>query len=128
MSISQKVVITCEDRSMYNFCDRVLQKNCCLLIKLTGNPCFNGFYFKMNIPQHVLTVTNLFEYKTNSVSKESDITLFHFFTLCLFSVVDVLTSKGYIFFLKEINTETLFCTVSTFIQLLALASQFFLAV
>ena len=50
------------DHHMYvHFLDSMLQKNYCLLIKQTGNPCFNGFYMKMNLQQCVLTGSNLFE-------------------------------------------------------------------
>ena len=62
---------------------------------------------KINLIQYVLTVTNLFEYKT--LYKKSLI----FFVLLrysvFFSVVDVITSKRY-FFLKQINSEGLFWT------------------
>ena len=60
----------------------------------------------MNIPQICLTITNLFEYKTKLYQNN----LIFFVSLLYsvpFSVVDVLTSKGH-FFLKQINSETLF--------------------
>ena len=64
---TQKAVSTCEDRSMYIFCDSVVQKNYYLLKNETDNHCFNGFYVKTNLPQYPLTVTNLLEYKINII-------------------------------------------------------------
>ena len=60
----------------------------------------------MNLFQYILTVTNLFEYKTNIVPKNL-IFLVSLLYSESFSVVDVLTSKGY-FFLKQINSECSF--------------------
>ena len=54
-----------------------------MLIKQTSSPCLNGFCMKMNLPQYVLTDTNLFEYKTNTVSKEFDI-LYFTSIVCIF--------------------------------------------
>ena len=64
---------------------------------------------KMNLPQYVLTVINLLEYKTNIVAKEFDILCFTSI-LCIFFSCRCPTSKGH-FFLKQINSESLFCLV-----------------
>ena len=63
---------------------------------------------KKNLLHYVLTVTNLFEYKTEIVSKN----LIFFVSLLYsvsFSVVDGLTGKGH-FFLKQIYKESLICS------------------
>ena len=103
---TQKVVSTCEDRSMYIFCDSVLQKNYYIFKNETCNPCSSGFYVKINLPQYVLTVTNLLEYKINIVANKLDILCFTSI-LCIFFMSRSLTSKGY-FFPKQINSECLF--------------------
>ena len=77
---------TFEDRSTYIFCDSVLQKTYYLLKNLTGNSCFNDFYVKFNLPQYILTATNLLEYKISIVAKKLDNSLFHFYTLHLFKL------------------------------------------
>ena len=61
---------------------------------------------KMNLPQYVLTATNIFRYKTNILSKEFDILCFTSI-LCIFFSHRCPTSKGH-FFRKQINSETLF--------------------
>ena len=83
---------TCEDRSMYIFCDSVLQIGYYLL----KNKIFNGFYVKINLPQYVLTVTNVLGYKINIVAKKLDILCFTSI-LCIFFNSRCLTSKGHFF-------------------------------
>ena len=61
----------------------------------------------MNLPQYVLTVTNFLGTQQTLYQKN----LIFFVSLqysVSFSAVDVLTSKGH-FFLKQINSESLFC-------------------
>ena len=60
---------------------------------------------KINPPQYVLTVTNLFGYKTN-ISKEFDILCFTSI-LCIFSVVDVLGN----FFLNKLIAKVCFVLI-----------------
>ena len=44
---------------------------------------------KINLPQHVLTVTNVLEYKINIVAKKLDILCFTSILCASFSIVDV---------------------------------------
>ena len=88
-----------------------------LLMKQTGSPCFNGFYMKMNLPQYVITVTNIFRYETNILSKECDILSFTSI-LCIFFRFRCPTSEEH-FFLKQINSESLFWLIYQHCKILA---------
>ena len=49
---------------------------------------------KMNLPQYVLTVTNLFEYETNIVAKKNWIFFVSLLYFASFSIVDVSLVKA----------------------------------
>ena len=81
---TQKVMNSYKDRSITLFVTLFFGKILILVI-WAGNPLVNGFYMKINLSEYVLTIINMLEGETNTISRELDILCFNFIICTLFS-------------------------------------------